>query len=130
MLQVKTKIGQSTIHGTGLFADQFIPKGTIIWKYTSNVDREYTEDEYNKLEGLEKEYVKIYSFKFDGLYCLCCDDARFFNHSIEPNCDELVNDIKFGYTVAARDIEIGEELTTDYNNFGLIDSDKEFNLDI
>lgn len=32
MLKVRTKLGKSTIAGTGLFADQFIAKDTIIWQ--------------------------------------------------------------------------------------------------
>ena len=43
MLYVKTKIGQSKIHGMGLFADQFIKKGTIIWKFTPGFDLKFTK---------------------------------------------------------------------------------------
>jgi hypothetical protein len=32
MLLVKTKLGQSKIHGIGLFADELIPMGRIIFK--------------------------------------------------------------------------------------------------
>ena len=127
MLQVKTSLKPSNIHGIGLFADQFIEKGKIIWEYTPNIDREFTEEEYISLSDLD---VKFYSFQIDGIYCLCCDDAKFFNHSKTPNCEEIINDIKFGYTIAASDIHIGEELTTDYMTFGINEDDMIFNLDI
>ena len=47
------------------------------------------------------------------LYELCSDDARFFNHSDEPNTGSISNDTD----VALRDIQQGEELTCDYRTF-------------
>jgi hypothetical protein len=47
---------------------------------------------------------------------LCGDDARFFNHEDEPTCRDFP-DLDGGTTVAARDIELGEELTCDYASF-------------
>lgn len=44
---------------------------------------------------------------------LCGDNARFMNHSFEPNCDDDGGE----FTTAARDIEAGEELTCDYRRF-------------
>ena len=37
-MTVKTIIKESDIHGIGLFADEFIPKGTKIWEFTPNFD--------------------------------------------------------------------------------------------
>ena len=53
MLLVKTTLGTSKISGIGLFANQFIPKDTIIWKYTDGVDLKISDE---KLLELEKEY--------------------------------------------------------------------------
>ena len=33
MLQVKTYLGKSNLEGVGVFADVFIPKGMVVWKY-------------------------------------------------------------------------------------------------
>jgi len=33
MFLVKTYLDKSKIRGIGLFADEFIPKGTLIWKF-------------------------------------------------------------------------------------------------
>ena len=35
---VKTKIGPSGIAGISLFADQIIPKGTVVWRYQECFD--------------------------------------------------------------------------------------------
>jgi hypothetical protein len=49
----------------------------------------------------------------DGTYVLCSDNAKFMNHSDEPNVDSggVTED------VALRDIQPGEELTCDYRLF-------------
>lgn len=130
MLRVKTKLGLSTIPnaGIGLFADEFIPKGTIIWQYEEGLDIQITEEEYQKQHPLYKEFLTTYSFAYNKRLCLCVDNARFFNHSNEPNCySDEYNVNNLGYTKAKRDIQIGEELLDDYNAFGLIEEDKKFN---
>lgn len=42
MLLIKTKLELSKIHGVGLFADEFIAKGTKIWEYRPNFDKAFT----------------------------------------------------------------------------------------
>lgn len=130
MLLVETKLGVSSIPnaGIGLFADQFIPKDTIIWKYTSNFDKIFYAAEFDGADGLSKDFMQTYCFKFDGHYILCGDNGRFFNHSDSPNCySEGMSKDSIGYTKALRDIEIGEELTDDYTKFGLNAGDEKFN---
>ena len=39
MLLVKTRLGASAIHGIGLFADEFIPKDTVTWRFTPGLDQ-------------------------------------------------------------------------------------------
>ena len=113
MLLVKTKLGLSSINGIGLFADQFIPKGTIIWKFTDGVDLKIPEA---RIVELEKEYPLedlkkyLYRSKSSGLYILCGDDGRFINHSFQSNTLDTSEDDE-GYTAAARDIQPGEEIT-------------------
>ena len=49
-------------------------------------------------------------------YLLCGDDARFFNHSDDPNCsDDVIDDPDL--TIANRDINIGDELICNYKTF-------------
>ncbi|KAA9339984.1 SET domain-containing protein [Adhaeribacter soli] len=123
MLLVKTRLGQSKISGIGLFADQFISKGAIIWKYTEGVDLKLSDEQ---LAELEKEYPLdnlkkyLYRSKSSHLHILCGDDGRFINHSFQPNTSDTSEDDE-GFTIAASDIQPGEEITSDYNGF-----DKDF----
>ncbi|HEY9586021.1 MAG TPA: hypothetical protein VJJ27_00060 [Candidatus Paceibacterota bacterium] len=51
MLLIKTKVKSSKIHGLGLFADQFIPEGTEIWRFTPGFDQKFTGEQLLALPG-------------------------------------------------------------------------------
>jgi hypothetical protein len=117
---VKTKVGPSTIHGIGCFADEFIPKGTLIWRFDEGFDQKISVSQVSRLTGPGKETFLKYGYlsKFGQYYVLCFDDARFFNHSFTPNVTEMSSlDHEEPYDVAARDILPGEELTCNYELF-------------
>ncbi len=117
MIQIKTKLGPSSVHGVGLFADQFVPKGAVTWKYDPRFDSSFTEQEIEQMsEPARKQFLHYaYHDKIQNKYVLCFDDQRFINHSSNP---EKINihttpDID----TAKRDIQPGEELFCDYNSF-------------
>lgn len=118
MLLIKTYLSKSNIQGIGLFADQDISKGTVIWKYNSVIDIAISDDSLKSLSDASLSQINKYSYidKLTGLRILCGDDARFFNHSEDPNCNDTL-DMYGGVTFAIRDIKQHEELTCDYNLF-------------
>jgi SET domain-containing protein len=119
MLLVKTKIGQSRIHGIGLFAAEPIPRGTIIWRFDERVDLRLAARDIDELSPACQEQIRKYTYKekHTGMYVLCGDDARFFNHLQGPNCIDVFNGKDEDLTIAATDIAEGEELTCDYAMF-------------
>jgi SET domain-containing protein len=119
MILIKTKIGQSAKHGIGLFADQFIPKGTPTWKYHPKFDMALSQEDLDEMSETSREQMIWYCyFDFDiNKYILCFDDQRFINHSkTNFNIESTPTQ-----DIAARDIQPGEELLCDYNLF-----DKEY----
>lgn len=117
MLLVKTRIGPSAIEGVGLFANEFIAKGTTVWQFTSGFDLYLTAEDIQRLPAAAQAQMLKYCYrdKETGRYVLCADDARFFNHSDHPNTVDMPG--PEGSTVAIRDIRTGEELTCDYRTF-------------
>jgi uncharacterized protein len=121
VLLVKTRLGMSDIHGVGLFAAEFIRAGAIVWRLNPALDIRLAGEQILGLPGPCRDQIQNYSYreKHSGLYVLCGDDARFFNHSTEPNCLDVYNGEDEDVTLAGRDIEYGEELTCDYAAFDL-----------
>lgn len=114
MLRVKTKLSLSRVDGIGLFADQFIPKGTVTWQYDPAFDMRWTEEMVKDLPQWTKDQFSKYSY-FDykqNCYVLCADDQRYINHSIDPNILSTPDQ-----DVAGRDIQPGEELFCNYEHY-------------
>ncbi len=120
MLLIKTKIGSSSIHGIGCFADQFIPKGALVRKFIEGFDLEIPKGKVDALPDAAREQFLNYAY-FDreaNLYTLNPDDERFVNHADDPNVGEDPSrDDAMGEMYALRDIQAGEELTENYYEF-------------
>jgi uncharacterized protein len=105
----------SNVHGRGVFATRRIEKGERIIEYLGErvshdeADRRYeTKDENDSHTFLFIVDSKtVIDAGVDG------NDARFFNHSCDPNCESVVEK-KRVYIEALRPIELGEEMTYDY----------------
>jgi SET domain-containing protein len=117
MLLIHATAGPSPIHGTGLFARERIPAGTLVWLLDRSVDRAVTKDDLDSWPADEQERLRnyIYIDVVTGLYVLCGDDARYMNHADEPNTRTIGDQ-----TFATRDISPGEELTCDYREFDAV----------
>lgn len=105
---VKTYIDKSNISGIGLFADEFIAKGTKVW-HLDELDLIISYEKFEFLSEIEKEFIIKYAYTEKGNYILCSDNARFYNHSFNPNVESVGQ-----YEVAKIDIQKGEEMTCDY----------------
>ena len=118
MLLVETNIGPSKIHGIGLFAAQFISKGTPIWRFLKGFDIEVNEHDLARLlEPARKQFLHFaYRDPKTKLYTLCFDNARFTNHSDKPNTVTIINKDGEEIDIAAQDIKSGEEITYNYGD--------------
>jgi SET domain-containing protein len=114
MMMVDTELRPSSIHGLGVFLLAPVRKGDLIWRFDARIDRVYSEDEIASLPRHVQHYLRTYSTWHEptGLYVLCGDNGRFFNHSETPTT--VSNAISFGEDHAARDLAAGDELTSDY----------------
>jgi len=114
MLLVKTRLDKSSIHGIGLFADQFIPKGTMVWRFEPGFDRLVPKREMEHLPGVAQDYLRTYASQEYEMYLIDGDNSRFTNHSDLPNLSTVGG---LAPMIAACDIRAGEELTCNYLEF-------------
>lgn len=105
--------GKSRIEGRGIFAKRKIPKGTRIIEYRGK-RRALAELLASRTEAGP---APVFVIRLDEETVIDPttrgNDARFINHSCEPNCEVYVFDRRL-YIYAMSDIRCGEELTFDY----------------
>lgn len=116
MLLVRVRVDRSPIHGLGVFAAEFIPKGAEVWRFTPGFDLDLEPGVLEHQPPRVREQLLHYGYVDRRLnrYILCCDDARFINHSDDPNLRTDHGRDRYGVDIAVRDIAAGEELTVDY----------------
>jgi hypothetical protein len=114
MMLVDTELRPSGIHGLGVFLLQPVRQGDVIWQFDSRIDRVYSPDEVDSLPEHLQHFLSTYSTWHEqvGLWVLCGDNGRHFNHSVDPNT--ISDGIAFGRDIAAADLPAGTELTSDY----------------
>ena len=110
------EVRPSPVAGRGVFALRRIRKGTLLLEYTgerisrAEADRRYDDeaagpDSHVLLFALDRRTV------LDG--AVGGSDARFINHSCEPNCEAVIEDGRIVFR-ALRTIQPDEELGYDY----------------
>jgi SET domain-containing protein len=112
MLLVKTYLDKSAIHGLGVFAGEFIRKGTKIWRFVEGFDRAYSPKQFARLPKAARDFIKHHGYRVDGEILFTADHDHHMNHSDDPNT-YLHN----GYAIARRNIRKGVEITNDYREF-------------
>jgi len=109
------EVRRSGVHGLGVFAAKPIAKGTRIIEYVG--DRISHDEADRRYEGKDANDSHTFLFIVDSKTVIDAgtdgNDARFFNHSCDPNCESTVEK-KRVYIEATRDIAPGTELTYDY----------------
>jgi hypothetical protein len=110
------EVRSSRVGGLGVFATRKIPKGTRLIEYTgerltaAESDARYPEDDesgnhHTFLFSIDDDVV--IDAAFHG------NDARWINHSCDPNCDAVVENGRL-WIETIREVRRGEELAYDY----------------
>ena len=113
-MMVETELRASGIHGIGVFVTERVKAGDLVWRFDSRIDRVFSDAEIAAMPEILQTYLRTYSTWSAelGLWVLCGDNGRHFNHSDTPNTRSL--GIAFGDDIAADDLPTGTELTSDY----------------
>ena len=101
--------------GYGLFATEFIPMGTLVY-VKDPLEREITREEYQAMEPEMQQLAEKYSFIDErGVRIVSWDFAKYVNHCC--NCNTISTG--YGFEIAIRDIQVGEQITDEYGLFNL-----------
>jgi hypothetical protein len=101
--------------GYGVFATRRLPAGTITWVLDS-LDLVLDDASVAALGPTYSGVLDRYTYlDRDGQHVLCWDTAKYMNHHCEATCMSPGLD----FEIALRDIEPGEQLTTDYASLNL-----------
>jgi hypothetical protein len=103
----------SSEKGYGVFATALIPKGTISY-VKDELDLVFTRDHPLVQDERYRAIVDRYSYvDGSGNFILSWDHAKYVNHCCFPNTLST----GYGFEIAIRDIQVGDEITDDYGVF-------------
>jgi SET domain-containing protein len=106
----------SSVHGTGVFASRTIQAGECIIEYKGeriSWEKALARAEQHKIPINHTYFFSIADGRvIDG--AVKGNQARYINHSCEPNCEPLEHEDGRVFIYALRDIDVGEELTYYY----------------
>ncbi|MEO3690246.1 SET domain-containing protein [Roseateles paludis] len=112
----KIQVRNSGVHGKGVYAVAPIEAGTKIIEYTGERISWQEAQDRHPHDPAHPNHTFYFSLDsgevIDALYG--GNNARWINHSCEPNCEAEETDAGRVYIRALRDIEPGEELFYDY----------------
>ena len=106
------RVGKSPVHGQGVYTTRPIPKRAFIIEYTgrrilwSSVPEE-SDDLRTYYFGLD-DGKRVIDPTVGG------NEARWINHSCDPNCEAIEDNRGRVFIEALRNIRAGEELSYDY----------------
>lgn len=123
MYLVKTYVDKSPIEGIGSFAGEDIKAGTVVWRWHCGRDWTFTVQQMiSSSEDVSNRVTLVkHSWRKGNTYYYCIDDAKYQNHSYDPNT--ISQDVGHEMLqIACRDIKKGEEITCNYAEF-----DEDFN---
>jgi SET domain-containing protein len=109
------ELRESPIQGTGAFATRRIRKGARIIEYTGERITQDEADERYDDESMGRHHTFLFTLDENTVIDAAVDgnEARFINHSCDPNCQALIEGKKI-FIYALKDIELGQELSYDY----------------
>ena len=118
MIHIKYRLDKSVLHGIGLFADEDIKKGTLIYTASPLLDLNISEEQFSKLNENEKQEILWWGFfdKPSKKWHVDFDVSKFINHSFNANVTQDASHFE-AYLTASLNIKKGDELTQNYLEF-------------
>ncbi len=101
--------------GYGVFATQFIPKGTITY-VKDTLELEISPRQFSSYPPVLQQAIDKYSYIDErGMRIVSWDLGKYVNHCC--HCNTMSTG--YGFEIAIRDIHPGEEITDEYGLFNI-----------
>jgi hypothetical protein len=101
--------------GYGVFATEFIPKGTITYVQDA-LEPEISPEEFSSHKSEMRDLIEKYSYIDNkGYRIISWDFGKYVNHC----CNANTMSTGYGFEIAIRDINPGEEITDEYGIFNM-----------
>ena len=116
MIHPKTELRfVSSEIGYGVFATEFIPKGTILY-VKDDLEIKVSKARFKRMDQTHRDIVEKFSYIDEtGVRVVSWDHAKYINH----RCDCNPMSTGYGFEIAIRDIARDEEITDDYGMFNI-----------
>ncbi len=108
-------VRRSRIHGSGVYAARRIRKGTRIVEYLGDRISHAQADARYEAKGQDDGHTFLFVASDEVVIDAGVggNEARFINHSCDPNCETVIEDERV-FIEAIRTIQPGEELGYEY----------------
>lgn len=126
---VDVQFKRSSIHGTGVYANQLIPAETKVWTF----DKSMNVCECDDLSALSIEKLQFalhggYFHQPSGKFIWYEDGMQYVNHADTPSANIGIREwtaLQDDNCTALRDIAPGEELLEDYSFWSIFSLDQD-----
>lgn len=125
LLLIEHYVAPSSIHGLGVYAATFVPKGTKLWEFHPVIDRVIPAGDLVGLPRHIIERIEAHSEYLPEFSAsrMSADGDYYLNHSDDPNLEDIG-----GEMFARRDIQADEELQCDYRQTVVVAFDPDTGL--
>ncbi len=124
MYLFRVVVKPSSIEGKGVFADEDIQQGVVVWRFDQQHDKQISVETYQALSEEEKFDIRKVGYisptSGDWIFPPANDPARYTNHSSNANNLSAIFDSDSSpepFFVARYNIRKGDELIVNYSEF-------------
>lgn len=131
MIHISYKLKESPLHGIGLFTQEDLSQGQLVYTASPLLDVNITQQEFDSLSENEQNEISWWGFWDEPTqrWHVDFDVSKFINHSSNATLTQD-SDHTEAYLITTRNVNAGEELTQDYLEFETIEDLKKRGIEL
>lgn len=131
MIHTSYILKESPLHGIGLFTQEDLSKGQLVYTASPLLDVNITQQEFDSLSENEQNEIRWWGFWDEPTqrWHVDFDVSKFINHSSNATLTQD-SDHTEAYLITTRNVNAGEELTQDYLEFETVEDLKKRGIEL